>query len=114
MQALTEACRADRSAAVRKSYAAAAALLCRHAPAARVNRFVGDALALLAADDASRDDRYVAGGPGLSAAALRILWYWLSGLRLLPCHGTALAICGTSLASSCCRNGANHAVLDMA
>ncbi|PRW21127.1 proteasome-associated ECM29-like protein isoform X1 [Chlorella sorokiniana] len=61
IRALTEACRADRSAAVRRSYAAAAALLCRHAPAARVNRFVSDALALLAAEDASRDDRYVAG-----------------------------------------------------
>lgn len=61
LQALTEACRADRSAAVRKAYAAAAALLCRHAPGARVNRFIADALASLEAEDASRDDRYVAG-----------------------------------------------------
>ncbi|EFN52702.1 hypothetical protein CHLNCDRAFT_138705 [Chlorella variabilis] len=61
IKALTEACRSDRSPAVRKAYAAAAALLCRHAPTARVNRFVTDALASLAAEGADRDDRYVAG-----------------------------------------------------
>ncbi len=68
VQALTEACRADRSAAVRRSYAAAAALLCRYAPRARVDRFVSDALASLAAEGADRDDRYVAGGQALSLA----------------------------------------------
>lgn len=62
LQALAEACRADRSAAVRRSYAAAAALLCRYAPRARVDRFVADALASLAGEGADRDDRYVAGG----------------------------------------------------
>ncbi|PSC71704.1 proteasome-associated ECM29-like protein [Micractinium conductrix] len=61
IKALTEACRADRSAAVRRAYAAAAATLCRHAPRARVARFVSDCLASLAAENADRDDRYVAG-----------------------------------------------------
>lgn len=61
IKALTEACRADRSAAVRRSYAAAAALLCRHASSARVSRHISDALGLLGAEGADRDDRYVAG-----------------------------------------------------
>lgn len=61
IRALVEACRSDRSPVVRRSYAAAAALLCRHAPQARVDRFVSDAVASLAAEDADRDDRYVAG-----------------------------------------------------
>lgn len=46
---------------MRRSYAAAAALLCRHASAARVSRHVSDALGLLGAEGADRDDRYVAG-----------------------------------------------------
>jgi hypothetical protein len=61
VQALVEACHADRSAAVRRAYAAAAALLCRYATAARATRFVSDALAGLGAENASKDDRYVAG-----------------------------------------------------
>jgi hypothetical protein len=65
IKALTEACRADRSPAVRRAYAAAAALLCRYAPGARVNKFIADALASLAAENADRDDRYVAGGCGV-------------------------------------------------
>lgn len=68
IRALTEACRADRSAAVRRSYAAAAALLCRYATSARVDKFVADALANLAAEDAARDDRYVAGETSLAQA----------------------------------------------
>lgn len=62
IRALVEACRADRSAAVRKSYAAAAAQLCRFVTAARASKFVSDALASLADEAADRDDRYVAGG----------------------------------------------------
>ena len=72
IKALTEACRADRSPAVRRAYAAAAALLCRYAPGARVNKFIADALASLAAENADRDDRYVAGGCGVEVV-------WLGG-----------------------------------
>ena len=79
IKALTEACRADRSPAVRRAYAAAAALLCRYAPDVRVNKFIADALASLAAEDADRDDRYVAGGFSLWAGCVVWLCGWLCG-----------------------------------
>ncbi|KAL4530388.1 hypothetical protein Ndes2437B_g03884 [Nannochloris sp. 'desiccata'] len=61
MRALQEACAAERSPAVRRAYAAANALLAKHASQARVDKYVASWLEAYSADDADESTRAVSG-----------------------------------------------------
>jgi proteasome component ECM29 len=61
MRALQEACAAERSPVVRRSYAAANALLAKHASQARVDKYVASWLEAYSADDADDSTRAVSG-----------------------------------------------------
>ena len=64
LQALVEACKADRSGAVKRSFAAANAAVARFAAPARVEKQVASLLEMYGADDADSNTRLVAGMPG--------------------------------------------------
>jgi len=61
MRALQEACGAERSPVVRRTYAAANALLAKHASQARVDKYVASWLEGYSADDADESTRAVSG-----------------------------------------------------
>ncbi len=61
MRALQEACAAERSPVVRRAYAAANALLAKHASQARIDKYVATWLESYSADDADESTRAVSG-----------------------------------------------------